>query len=161
MNLYDKHGKVNRKQSFKLTYFAFFLGIIIATLVCYFFKKDEVKPKNTPVIQNKAKFDTLQVKISTYKALKSQTDEMPYLTSSGFKINPKTIYKDKTIAVSQDLLNRINYNDTIEVFGTFIFDGKFIVRDCLNKRIKNTVDILINSNEIGGCMNGKILIKRK
>jgi len=50
------------------------------------------------------------------------------------------------IAVSQHILTRnggpLDYGDTVYVFGTEHKDGRYIVKDCMNKRKTNQIDFL-------------------
>ena len=84
---------------------------------------------------------------TVYQAVPEQTNEDNFTTASGFKLNKEfDHYKYRTLAVSRDLLKEgfIEYGDTVKVSGTDIYDGKWIVRDTMNKRYKRTIDFLID-----------------
>ena len=50
-------------------------------------------------------------------------------------------------------------NDTIELVEPFEFNGKWIVRDVMNKRFSNYIDILLPTSQIGGKFKGIIKLK--
>ena len=91
---------------------------------------------------------TKQINRATvYQAVPEQTNEDNFTTASGFKLNKEfDHYKYRTLAVSRDLLNEdfVEYGDTVKVSGTDIHDGKWVVRDTMNKRYERTIDFLID-----------------
>lgn len=75
------------------------------------------------------------VQVTGYRSLSSQTDDSPFITSTGERVGPHGV------AISQDLLSQnggpIHYGDYVYIEGV----GIKYVNDCLNKRIHNAVDI--------------------
>jgi len=67
-----------------------------------------------------------------YNPVKSQTDSSPHYTSIGEKV------QEGIIAVSQDLLGKVNYYDMVYIKE---LDRYFYVMDCMHKKQKNSVDI--------------------
>ena len=85
------------------------------------------------------------VTLTTYKANVGETDSTPNITASGFKItNPK---KHRIIAVSRDLKKKLRFGDKVRVTGIGKLSGVYVVRDLMNSRWKNKIDILINPDD--------------
>lgn len=80
-----------------------------------------------------------------YNPVKSQCDGNPLVTADGSKINLKKL-KNKEIrwiAVSRDLLKYYNYGDTVDIQSeNSKLRGKWVVKDCMNKRFKKKIDFL-------------------
>jgi len=76
---------------------------------------------------------------TAYRSVPTQTDDTPYVTSIGHRVNPTVI------AVSQDLLKDgiVKYGDVVYVEGT----GYRIVQDCMNKRHKKRIDLWVGSKD--------------
>lgn len=91
-----------------------------------------------------------EVKFTVYNAVAGQTDSTPLVTADNSKINVKKLNNGslKWVAVSRDLLKTYNYGDTILVSCKKFpkFDGKWVVRDIMNKRYTKTIDFLVPSN---------------
>jgi hypothetical protein len=100
--------------------------------------------------QNKTEFSEVGQKhlltITMYNATPGQCDGDPYLTAGLYKIDPNNATEQRYVAVSRDLLVRWggswNYGDYIQITGTDKKDGIYKIVDTMNKRIKNTIDIL-------------------
>ena len=87
----------------------------------------------------------INVKATMYHPVEEQCDDTPLITADGSRICPINVSDWNWIAVSQDLLRRnggiFNYGDQVYVKGTHK-DGVYTIRDCMNKRKKNQIDIL-------------------
>lgn len=98
------------------------------------------------------------ITVTSYQPIRSQTDDSPTITSIGVRVNkhgvavsrdllcPMALCKDLRIkrhSSSVCRLRRIHYNDAIYIEGY----GWKIVNDCMNKRHKRAVDILVFSKE--------------
>ena len=112
--------------------------------------------KELPVFDHK-------VSASVYFPEENQTDSQPLITADGSFIDHKNVKEHRWIAVSRNLLKRwggpIHYGDTLHVSGiSEELDGPYIVRDTMNKRIKNTIDILVGRHDriMGHWKNVKI-----
>lgn len=94
------------------------------------------------------------VVITVYMAVAGQTDSTPLITADGSKIN----FDDPQnwIAVSRDLLDEYPFGTKVEVTGTDIYDGIYEVRDVMNKRFTNRIDILIHVDDPIGKWRGTI-----
>lgn len=92
------------------------------------------------------------VSATVYFPERGQTDADPLTTADGSKINPKNPGKHRWIALSRDMLTRwggdIQYGDSIWVRGISAnMDGMYIVRDTMNRRFRNRIDILVGRKD--------------
>ncbi len=87
----------------------------------------------------------IPVKATMYHPVEAQCDDTPLITADGSRICPINVSDWNWIAVSQDLLKKnggiFDYGDQVYVKGTHK-DGVYTIRDCMNKRKKNQIDIL-------------------
>jgi 3D (Asp-Asp-Asp) domain-containing protein len=95
---------------------------------------------------------THRVAASVYFPDEAQTDATPLITADGSHINRDSVRQHRWIAVSRNLLKRwggkIHYGDSIDVSGISPeLDGTYIVRDTMNKRLKNTIDLLVDRHD--------------
>lgn len=95
---------------------------------------------------------TITVSASVYYPEPNQTDATPYTTADGSRINKRNPKKQRWIAVSRDLHSRwggeISYGDSLLVTGiSEDMDGLYIVRDVMNRRIHNRIDILVGRKD--------------
>jgi 3D (Asp-Asp-Asp) domain-containing protein len=96
--------------------------------------------------------ETFTVTATVYYPEKGQTSGNPLITADGSRINPKNPKKHRWIALSRDMLARwggeIQYGDTVWVRGiSDELDGKYIVRDTMNRRFRNRIDILVGRKD--------------
>ena len=87
------------------------------------------------------------VTVTMYHPVPKQTDSSPYITASGFRLDKKNPKKDRIIAISRDLKEKLEFGDTVILQGIGKWDGEYVVHDVMNKRFKNRIDILINPND--------------
>ena len=91
------------------------------------------------------------VTVTTYNPTKEQCDSTPNQTADGTIIKPWKATEYRYVALSRDLLSRwggpFEYGDYIIIEGTGKWDGVYQVRDTMNPKWTNRVDILTtNSN---------------
>ena len=88
----------------------------------------------------------LDVTVTMYQPLRWQTDSTPNILADGTRIKTEQASKYKYIAVSRNLLKRwggwLDYGDFILLKGTSHKDGVYQVKDTMNPRFVNRVDIL-------------------
>jgi len=83
---------------------------------------------------------TLEVTATAYNSLASQTDNDPHITAFGDSLIPGKRY----IAVSRDLLAiGLVHNTPILIEG---FDGIYLVKDKMNRRWTNRIDIYMDES---------------
>ena len=95
---------------------------------------------------------TISVRASIYHPEQSQTDDTPYITADGSKINKRNPRKHRWLAVSRDLHSKwggqFNYGDSLWVTGiSDELDGVYIVRDIMNRRMRKQIDLLVGKND--------------
>jgi 3D (Asp-Asp-Asp) domain-containing protein len=90
------------------------------------------------------------VKVTMYQPVRRQTDSTPNILADGTRIRTQEASNYKYIAVSRNLLRRfggwLDYGDFILLRGTDHKDGVYQVRDTMNKRFVNRIDILESPN---------------
>lgn len=87
------------------------------------------------------------VSVTTYSPTIEQTDSTPLITASGYKINPINPKKQRIIAVSRDLKRKYKFGKKVIITGIGKLSGTYTIRDVMNKRFKNRVDILIGEGD--------------
>ena len=110
------------------------------------------EPASSKLIIMQYKFyNYLKVKATCYHPVVAQCDDSPFLTATGARIDSVNPLKHRWAAVSRDLEKEFGLamGDTIEVFGTFKYDGKWCIKDRTSSRLKKTVDFLIGVNDYG------------
>ncbi len=88
----------------------------------------------------------IPVKVTMYQPVPRQTDSTPNILADGTRIKVREASNYKYIAVSRNLLKRwggfLEYGDWVLLRGTDHKDGVYQVRDTMNKRWVNRIDIL-------------------
>ena len=84
--------------------------------------------------------------VTMYEPVRYQTDSTPNILADGTRIKTEQASNYKFIAVSRNLLKRwggwLEYGDFILLKGTTHKDGVYQVKDTMNPRFVNRVDIL-------------------
>ena len=87
-----------------------------------------------------------RVTVTTYNPTKAQCDDTPNITADGTRIKPWKATSYRYVALSRDLLSRwggpFDYGDYVILEGTGSWDGIYQVRDTMNPKWTNRVDIL-------------------
>ena len=88
----------------------------------------------------------IEVDVTMYQPVYPQTDKTPDITADGTRIRISKASEYKFVALSRNLLSRwggpFNYGDFILIRGTKDKDGVYQVRDTMNPKWVNVVDIL-------------------
>ena len=88
----------------------------------------------------------MHVTVTMYQPVRYQTDSTPNIPADGTRIRTREASNYKFIAVSRNLLKRwggwLDYGDFVLLKGTDHKDGIYQVRDTMNKRFVNRIDIL-------------------
>ena len=91
-----------------------------------------------------------KVTVTTYNPTEHQTDSTPNITADGTKFHTWKASSYRYVALSRDLLSRwggpFNYGDYIVIEGTGDRDGVYQVRDTMNPKWTNRVDILTTND---------------
>ncbi|QHL89107.1 hypothetical protein GU926_17395 [Nibribacter ruber] len=96
--------------------------------------------------------EIIEVDASIYYPEAAQTDDSPFITADGSRINARNPKKHRWLALSRNLLTRwggdIDYGDSVKVTGiSEELDGIYVVRDAMHRRIRNRVDILVGPKD--------------
>jgi len=104
---------------------------------------------NRELKQKLEKYETegMNVTVTMYEPVRYQTDSTPNILADGTRIRVHKASEYRFIAVSRNLLKRhggfLDYGDFIILKGTNQKkDGVYQVRDTMNKRFVNRIDIL-------------------
>jgi len=87
------------------------------------------------------------VTLTTYSPSAEQTDSTPNITASGFKIDTLNPKRHKIIAISRDLKKKWKFNQKVRIRKAGKYNGDYIVKDVMNKRYKNRIDILVDKDD--------------
>ena len=104
--------------------------------------------ENTKLKEKLNKYETegMNVTVTMYQPVRYQTDSTPHILADGTRIKTEQASNYKFIAVSRNLLKRwggwLEYGDFILLIGTDHKDGVYQVKDTMNSRFINRVDIL-------------------
>ena len=90
------------------------------------------------------------VTVTTYNPTVRQCDSTPNITADGTRFHTWKASSYRYVALSRDLLSRwggpFNYGDYIVIEGTGDRDGVYQVRDTMNPKWTNRVDILTTNS---------------
>jgi len=91
-----------------------------------------------------------KVTVTTYNPTKAQCDDTPHITADGTHFKTWKASSYRYVALSRDLLSRwggpFEYGDYIVIEGTGDRDGVYQVRDTMNPKWTNRVDILTTND---------------
>ena len=97
-------------------------------------------------LENGVKLDGLDVVVTMYHPVRGQTDRTPNILADGTKITIHKASEYNYVAVSRNLLKRwggwLDYGDFIVLTGTDGKNGVYQVKDTMNRRFVNRIDIL-------------------
>ena len=106
------------------------------------------------------KSEGMPVTVTMYQPVRRQTDSTPNILADGTRIRTQDASNYKFIAVSRNLLKRfggwLDYGDFVFLKGTDHKDGVYQVRDTMNKRFVNRIDILESIDVKPYKLNGQI-----
>jgi len=123
---------------------------------------ETITDKNTLLINQliDLRSEGMPVIVTMYQPVRRQTDSTPNILADGTRIRTQDASNYKFIAVSRNLLTRyggwLDYGDFIFLKGTTSKDGVYQVRDTMNKRWVNRIDILESIDVKPYKLNGQI-----
>ena len=144
--------------------FSLFLCILPALIVTYHAsnlldeRHEEVMSLQEQVWELQNNCDTqytnkisYKVTVTTYNPTREQCDNTPNITADGTTIKPWRATDYRFVALSRDLISRwggpFEYGDYIVIEGTGKWDGIYQVRDTMNPKWTNRVDILTTNSK--------------
>jgi len=150
----DLKLKKNFDKRFNLALFLFGMLLIASAGIIIFIRanKQPVEVKQYKKIKE-ISFNPFAKKGNIYKIKRAtvynpspgQTDDTPDITAFGNTIDLSNPDKHRYLAVSRDLLSEFSAGDTVFVYGTWVYDGYWIIADKMNKRYKRSIDFLIGN----------------
>jgi hypothetical protein len=87
------------------------------------------------------------VTVTTYKVNEFKNDPNGDKTASGMILTTNNPRQHRIIAVSWDLKKKYKFGQWVRIVGAGIYDGKYVVKDLMNKRWRKKIDILINPED--------------
>ena len=107
--------------------------------------KHKVHHKKHHVVVKHSNVDI--VTATTYKVNEFKNDPNGDKTASGMTLTEDNPRQHRIIAVSWDLKKKYKFGQWVRIVGAGIYDGKYVVKDLMNKRWRKKIDILINPND--------------
>lgn len=126
------------------------LTIILCAMIVSYATGSQNKNKPKFTLLSSAKSTTTNidtVRATVYYPDKRQCDADYWTTADMSKIDTLNPIKHRWIAISQDQLKinggKYRYGDAVTVIGIGKLSGTFYIHDCMNKRFKSRIDILV------------------
>ena len=152
-DLHDEFIMKNLKTLIVVLSFFVFNGFVWTVIFDNYkeFHKDSVRTLNSEnerlsALVEEFKLEGMEVTVTMYHPVRSQTDSTPNILADGTRIRVHKASEYRFIAVSRNLLKRhggwLDYGDFVLLKGTNHKDGVYQVRDTMNKRFVNRIDIL-------------------
>ena len=141
----------------RLLYMAIFSTFCMFSLSLYFESiMDETWEENSYLrnrvsqLENGTNIISYKVTVTTYNPTTHQCDDTPHITADGTHFKTWRATEYRYVALSRDLLSRwggpFEYGDYIIIEGTDDRDGVYQVRDTMNPKWTNRVDILTTNS---------------
>ena len=121
--------------------------------------KDVIMEVEKKVEEKVAKEFRKVVTLTTYSVTEGETDSTPTITASGFEIDEDNPKKHRIIAVSRDLKRKLRFGEKVILSNAGRFNGVWYVRDLMNSRFRNKIDVLIDEDDKQTKMYGVIIKK--
>ena len=152
-DLHDSNTMKNLKTLILVSSFFVFNGFVWTVIFDNYkeFHKDSVRTMESEnerlnALVEEFKLEGMEVTVTMYHPVRSQTDSTPNILADGTRIRVHKASEYRFIAVSRNLLKRhggfLDYGDFIVLKGTGQKDGVYQVKDTMNKRFVNRIDIL-------------------
>ena len=152
-DLHDEFIMKNLKTLIVVLSFFVFNGFVWTVIFDNYkeFHKDSVRTLNSEnerlsALVEEFKLEGMEVTVTMYHPVRSQTDSTPNILADGTRIRVHKASEYRFIAVSRNLLKRyggfLDYGDFVVLNGTGEKDGVYQVKDTMNSRWVNRIDIL-------------------
>ena len=141
------------------TSYATFISAICMIFLTWFLSEstERTRAENKMLKQRISELETqytnkiaYQVTVTTYNPPIHQCDDTPHITADGTHFKTWRATEYRYVALSRDLLSRwggpFNYGDYIVIEGAGDRDGVYQVRDTMNPKWTNRVDILTTND---------------
>ena len=141
----------------QLSYLAIFFTVCMFSLTLYFesvmdntWEENSYLRNRVSQLENGTNIISYKVTVTTYNPTIHQCDDTPHITADGTHFKTWKASEYRYVALSRDLLSRwggpFNYGDYIIIEGTGDRDGVYQVRDTMNPKWTNRVDILTTNS---------------
>ena len=139
------------------SYVVLFCALCMFSLSLYFesimddtWEENKALKNKVSKLENGTNVISFKVTVTTYNPTKAQCDDTPNITADGTKFKTWKATQYRYVALSRDLLSRwggpFEYGDYIIIEGTGDRDGVYQVRDTMNPKWTNRVDILTTND---------------
>jgi len=139
------------------SYVVLFCTLCMCSLSLYFdnvmdstWEENKALKNKVSKLENGTNIISYKVTVTTYNPTKAQCDNTPNITADGTKFKTWKATQYRYVALSRDLLSRwggpFEYGDYIIIEGTDDRDGVYQVRDTMNPKWTNRVDILTTNS---------------
>ena len=141
----------------QLSYLTLFSALCMFLLSLHFdnvmdstWEENKALKNKVSKLENGTNVISFKVTVTTYNPTKAQCDDTPNITADGTKFKTWKATQYRYVALSRDLLSRwggpFEYGDYIIIEGTDDRDGVYQVRDTMNPKWTNRVDILTTNS---------------
>ena len=144
---------MNRETSYVVLFCAlcmFLLSLYFDNVMDSTWEENSYLRNKVSQLENGTNVISFKVTVTTYNPTKAQCDDTPNITADGTKIKTWKASSYRYVALSRDLLSRwggpFEYGDYIIIEGTGDRDGVYQVRDTMNPKWTNRVDILTTND---------------
>ena len=144
---------MNKETSYAVLFcalFMFSLSLHFDNVMDSTWKENKALKNKVSKLENGTNVISFKVTVTTYNPTKAQCDNTPNITADGTKFKTWKATQYRYVALSRDLLSRwggpFEYGDYIIIEGTDDRDGVYQVRDTMNPKWTNRVDILTTNS---------------
>jgi 3D (Asp-Asp-Asp) domain-containing protein len=144
---------MNKETSYAVLFCALFIfsfSLYFESIMDETWEENKTLKNKVSKLENGTNVISFKVTVTTYNPTKAQCDNTPNITADGTKIKTWKASSYRYVALSRDLLSRwggpFEYGDYIIIEGTDDRDGVYQVRDTMNPKWTNRVDILTTNS---------------
>ena len=144
---------MNKETSYAVLFCALFMfsfSLYFESIMDETWEENRALKNKVSKLENGTNVISFKVTVTTYNPTKAQCDNTPNITADGTKFKTWKATQYRYVALSRDLLSRwggpFEYGDYIIIEGTDDRDGVYQVRDTMNPKWTNRVDILTTNS---------------
>ena len=144
---------MNKETSYAVLFCALFMfsfSLYFESIMDETWEENKALKNKVSKLENGTNVISFKVTVTTYNPTTRQCDSTPNITADGTKFKTWKASSYRYVALSRDLLSRwggpFEYGDYIIIEGTQDRDGVYQVRDTMNPKWTNRVDILTTNS---------------
>jgi len=144
---------MNKETSYAVLFCALFMfsfSLYFESIMDETWEENRALKNKVSKLENGTNVISFKVTVTTYNPTKAQCDDTPNITADGTKFKTWKATQYRYVALSRDLLSRwggpFEYGDYIIIEGTGDRDGVYQVKDTMNPKWTNRVDILTTNS---------------